>query len=138
MWENELDIYLDLLQKVFLGIFYIVGYLVDGKLNVIWMVLEEFCNFFYIQVDFKIVLFVLLYMDYFFDLEEVFLQVYDLICDSDVLKWYFEEFEYLWGNYLLRCEIFFLLQGDILMYFYGGQNFQFVFVVCIFFVIICL
>lgn len=35
VWEYELDIDFELLEKVIIGIFYIVGYLVDGKVNVI-------------------------------------------------------------------------------------------------------
>ena len=53
-WENEPDIHLELLDKIFLGTPHIAGYSADGKSNATRMVLEEICNFFHIQADFKI------------------------------------------------------------------------------------
>ena len=107
-WENEPDIHPDLLQKVFLGTPHIAGYSADGKSNATRMALEELCNFFHIQADFKIVPPALPYMDYSSDPEEAFLQVYDPTRDSDALKRHPEEFEHLRGNYPLRREISFL------------------------------
>ena len=69
------------------------------------MVLEEICNFFHIQADFKIVPPALPPRVYSFDPEEVFLQVYDPTRDSDVLKLHPEYFERLRENYPLRREI---------------------------------
>lgn len=75
------------------------------------MALEELCNFFHIQADFKIVPPALPYMDYSSDPEEAFLQVYDPTRDSDALKRHPEEFEHLRGNYPLRREISFYRRG---------------------------
>ena len=97
-----------LTQKVFLGTPHIAGYSADGKSNATRMALEELCNFFHIQADFKIVPPALPYMDYSSDPEEAFLQVYDPTRDSDALKRHPEEFEHLRGNYPLRREISFL------------------------------
>lgn len=110
-WENEPDIHPDLLQKVFLGTPHIAGYSADGKSNATRMALEELCNFFHIQADFKIVPPALPYMDYSSDPEEAFLQVYDPTRDSDALKRHPEEFEHLRGNYPLRREISFYRRG---------------------------
>lgn len=83
--------------RKFFGNPHIAGYSADGKSNATRMALEELCNFFHIQADFKIVPPALPYMDYSSDPEEAFLQVYDPTRDSDALKRHPEEFEHLRG-----------------------------------------
>lgn len=56
VWENEPNIDLELLQKVFIGTPHIAGYSADGKANATRMVLESFCRFFHIAPHFSITL----------------------------------------------------------------------------------
>lgn len=106
-WENEPDINLELLQKVFLGTPHIAGYSADGKSNATRMALEALCRFFHIDAGFEIVPPALPPMSYSPDAEEAFLQVYDPTRDSDALKQHPGEFEHLRGNYPLRREVSF-------------------------------
>lgn len=106
-WENEPDINLELLQKVFLGTPHIAGYSADGKSNATRMALEALCRFFHIDAEFEIVPPALPPMSYSPDAEEAFLQVYDPTRDSDALKQHPGEFEHLRGNYPLRREVSF-------------------------------
>ena len=53
--ENEPNINLELLDKVFIGTPHIAGYSADGKANATRMVLESFCRFFGKEMKFSIV-----------------------------------------------------------------------------------
>lgn len=55
MWENEPNINLELLDKVFIGTPHIAGYSADGKANATRMILESFCRFFGKEMKFSIV-----------------------------------------------------------------------------------
>ena len=46
VWENEPNISLELLRKVFIGTPHIAGYSEDGKLNATAMILKSLCEFF--------------------------------------------------------------------------------------------
>lgn len=56
VWENEPNINLELLRKVFIGTPHIAGYSADGKANATRMVLEAYCRFFHIEPRFSITL----------------------------------------------------------------------------------
>ncbi len=103
-WENEPDINLDLLQKVWLGTPHIAGYSADGKSNATRMSLEALCRFFHIEADFRIAPPELPVRPSVNDPEEAFLQLYNPTRDSDWLKQSPEKFEYFRGNYPLRRE----------------------------------
>jgi erythronate-4-phosphate dehydrogenase len=105
VWENEPDISLELLNKVFLGTPHIAGYSADGKANATRMSLESFCRFFHINPD--------------FDIQPIqpdssvikastetdaYLQMYDPRRDSNALKANPELFEQLRGDYPFRRE----------------------------------
>jgi len=105
VWENEPEISLELLNKVFLGTPHIAGYSADGKANATRMSLESFCRFFHIDPD--------------FDIQPIqpdssvikasteadaYLQMYDPRRDSNALKANPEMFEQLRGDYPLRRE----------------------------------
>lgn len=104
-WENEPDINLELLEKVFLGTPHIAGYSADGKSNATRMALESLCQFFHIEASFDIIPPALPAFSYSSDSEEAFLQVYNPTRDSDALKQHPGDFEHLRGNYPLRREI---------------------------------
>ena len=105
VWENEPDINLTLLNKVFLGTPHIAGYSADGKANATRMSLDALCRHFNIQADYRIVppppaqpqIMAT-------SLSEVYLQMYDPRRDSDALKTRPELFEKLRGDYPLRRE----------------------------------
>ena len=105
VWENEPEISLELLNKVFLGTPHIAGYSADGKANATRMSLESFCRFFHINPD--------------FDIQPIqpdssvikasteadaYLQMYDPRRDSNALKANPEMFEQLRGDYPFRRE----------------------------------
>ena len=52
--ENEPDINLTLLNRVFLGTPHIAGYSADGKANATRMSLDALCRFFHIKADYRI------------------------------------------------------------------------------------
>lgn len=54
VWENEPDINLTLLNRVFLGTPHIAGYSADGKANATRMSLDALCRFFHIKADYRI------------------------------------------------------------------------------------
>ena len=105
VWENEPDINLTLLDKVFLGTPHIAGYSADGKANATRMSLESLCHFFGIQADFEIkppkpkhsILSIR-------EESEAYLEMYNPQRDSDALKTHPDMFEQLRGNYPLRRE----------------------------------
>ncbi len=105
VWENEPDINLTLLNKVFIGTPHIAGYSADGKANATRMSLDSLCDHFGIQAEYCIT-----------PPEpensiitaatstEAYLQMYDPRKDSEALKMHPEHFEQLRGNYPLRRE----------------------------------
>ena len=105
-WENEPDISLDLLRKVFIGTPHIAGYSADGKANATRMSLEALCRFFGKTAEFCIVPPALPERVYSDNPEEAYLEVYNPMEDSDRLKESPEKFEWLRGNYPLRRELF--------------------------------
>lgn len=105
-WENEPDISLVLLRKVFVGTPHIAGYSADGKANATRMSLEALCRFFGKTAEFSIVPPALSERIYSENPEEAYLEVYNPEEDSARLKENPEKFEWLRGNYPLRRELF--------------------------------
>lgn len=105
-WEEEPNINKELLRKVFLGTPHIAGYSADGKANATRMSLEALCHFFHIDADFKIEPPAMPPVAFSSDMEEAYLQVYNPLRDSKLLKSHPEEFEWLRENYPLRRELF--------------------------------
>lgn len=105
VWENEPNINLTLLNKVFLGTPHIAGYSADGKANATRMSLDALCRHFNLQADYRIIppepeqsqLTVT-------SMEEAYLKMYDPRRDSEALKAHPELFEKLRGDYPLRRE----------------------------------
>ena len=105
VWENEPDINLTLLNRVFLGTPHIAGYSADGKANATRMSLDALCRFFHIKADYRIappqprnpIITA-------GNLAEAYLQMYDPRRDSEALKTHPEQFEKLRGDYPLRRE----------------------------------
>lgn len=104
-WENEPDISLPLLNKVYIGTPHIAGYSADGKVNADNMVIEGLCRHFDIEnrwhitppalpEDFKLS----------GNEDDRKLQLYNPLDDSRKLKSAPEKFEELRGNYPLRRE----------------------------------
>lgn len=105
VWENEPDINLDLLNKVFIGTPHIAGYSADGKANATRMSLESFCRFFEISPNFEINPPVPEITEIIAPTEaDAYLQTYDPRKDSEALKRHPELFEQLRGDYPLRRE----------------------------------
>ena len=105
VWENEPDINLALLDKVFIGTPHIAGYSADGKANATRMSLDALCRFFHIEADYRILppqpenpMIVA------GTPAEAYLQMYDPRRDSEALKAHPELFEKLRGDYPLRRE----------------------------------
>ncbi len=105
-WENEPVINLSLLNKVYIGTPHIAGYSADGKANATRIALEAICNHFgFTKISFDIEPPAL--PDSFqasHTPEELALQLYDPVRDSEELKLHPEAFELLRGNYPLRRE----------------------------------
>ena len=105
VWENEPDINLTLLYKVFLGTPHIAGYSADGKANATRMSLDSLCRFFHIEADYHITPpepenpIIIANTP-----AEAYLQMYDPRRDSEALKNHPELFEKLRGDYPLRIE----------------------------------
>ena len=104
-WENEPDINRELLDKAFIATPHIAGYSADGKANATRMSLEALCRFFDIKADFCIVPPSYPPICFSKDKELAYLQVYNPIRDSDLLKANPEKFEWFRGHYPLRREI---------------------------------
>ena len=105
VWENEPNINLSLLYKVFIGTPHIAGYSADGKANATRMSLDSLCRYFNIQADYHI------------DPPkpenpiiiastptEAYLKMYDPRQDCEALRVHPELFEKLRGDYPLRRE----------------------------------
>lgn len=105
VWENEPDINLTLLDKVFIGTPHIAGYSADGKANATRMSLDALCRFFHIEADYRILppqpenAVIAASTP-----AEAYLQMYDPRRDSEALKARPELFEKLRGDYPLRRE----------------------------------
>ncbi|WP_300702935.1 4-phosphoerythronate dehydrogenase PdxB [Bacteroides sp.] len=105
VWENEPDINLTLLNKIFIGTPHIAGYSADGKANATRMSLDALCRFFQVEADYCItppepensIITTS-------TLAEAYLQMYDPRRDSNALKEHPELFETLRGDYPLRRE----------------------------------
>lgn len=104
VWENEPNINLELLNKVFIGTPHIAGYSADGKLNATRMVLEAFCRHFHKDINFHLELPTDPRAPYAEDEDTRILQQYNPFKDYDALKAHPENFEHLRGDYSLRRE----------------------------------
>ena len=105
VWENEPDISLELLDKVFLGTPHIAGYAADGKANATRMALDALCRHFGIRASYTIeppapACTTIVARSY----ADACLQMYDPRRDCEALRAHPEQFEYLRGNYPLRRE----------------------------------
>ncbi len=104
-WENEPNISLDLLNKVYIGTPHIAGYSADGKTNADNMAIEGLCRFFGIENRWHITPPSLPQdMTPHGDENDKKLQLYNPIDDSRRLKSTPDKFEELRGNYPLRRE----------------------------------
>lgn len=104
VWENEPNINLELLNKVFIGTPHIAGYSADGKANATRMVLESFCRFFGKEMDFSIVPPEQPHLPYDSDENVRQLQMYNPHVDCEALRTHPEAFEQLRSEYHLRKE----------------------------------
>ena len=104
VWENEPNINLTLLDKVFIGTPHIAGYSADGKINATRMVLEALCKHFNLQADFHLELPTDPNAPYSDDEDTRILQQYNPFRDYNELKTNPEKFEQLRGDYPLRRE----------------------------------
>lgn len=104
VWENEPNINLELLDKVFIGTPHIAGYSADGKANATHMVLEAFCRFFGKQMHMQIVPPEQPHMPYDENPDIRQLQMYNPHRDCEALRAHPELFEQLRGDYPLRRE----------------------------------
>ncbi len=104
-WEDEPQINLSLLQRTYIGTPHIAGYSADGKTNADNMVINGLCQHFGIENKWNIVP-PALPKDFIpsTDEEELRLQLYNPLTDSEQLKCHPEAFEDLRGNYPLRRE----------------------------------
>lgn len=104
-WENEPDIRLSLLKKVFIGTPHIAGYSADGKANATRMVLKALCHYLGRPFTFSIVPPLLPDAGKLpASSEDRALALYNPKRDSDLLKSCPEGFERQRGNYPLRRE----------------------------------
>ncbi len=104
VWENEPNINLELLEKVFIGTPHIAGYSADGKINATRMTLESLCSFFNINTKIEISLPPDLNAPYSADENTRILQQYNPHNDYNALLQNPEKFESMRGNYNLRRE----------------------------------
>lgn len=100
-WENEPQIDLDLLNKVYIGTPHIAGYSADGKVNADNMAIEALCRFFGLKNPGAITP-PPLPADFVYTGDP--LQLYNPLEDSERLKAHPENFETLRGDYPLRRE----------------------------------
>ena len=104
VWENEPNINLELLDKVFVGTPHIAGYSANGKINATRMVLEAFCKFFHKEANFHLELPPDPNAPYSEDEDTRILQQYNPFRDYNELKANPDKFEQLRGDYPLRRE----------------------------------
>lgn len=105
VWENEPNINLELLNRIFIGTPHIAGYSADGKANATRMSLEALCSFFKIKKKFTITPPSPTQTIHTDTIEEAFLQMYDPRNDCNALRKHPESFEQLRGDYPLRREM---------------------------------
>lgn len=104
VWENEPNINIDLLNKVFIGTPHIAGYSADGKINATRMTLESLCQFFNINAEINISLPPYPHAPYSDDENTRILQQYNPHDDCEALRSHTQMFEQLRGDYKLRRE----------------------------------
>lgn len=104
VWENEPNINIDLLNKVFIGTPHIAGYSSDGKINATRMTLESLCQFFNINAEINISLPPDPNAPYSDDENTRILQQYNPHDDCEALRSHTQMFEQLRGDYKLRRE----------------------------------
>lgn len=104
VWENEPNINIDLLNKVFIGTPHIAGYSADGKINATRMTLESLCQFFNINTEINISLPPDPNAPYSDDENTRILQQYNPHDDCEALRSHTQMFEQLRGDYKLRRE----------------------------------
>lgn len=104
VWENEPNINIDLLNKVFIGTPHIAGYSADGKINATRMTLESLCQFFNINAEINISLPPDPNAPYSDDENTRILQQYNPHDDCEALRSHTQMFEQLRGDYKLRRE----------------------------------
>lgn len=104
VWENEPNINLELLEKVFIGTPHIAGYSADGKANATRMVLEAFCRFFGKEINFHIAPTEQPHLPYDSNENTRQLQMYNPHLDCEALRAHPETFEQLRSEYHLRRE----------------------------------
>ena len=104
VWENEPNINIDLLNKVFIGTPHIAGYSADGKINATKMTLESLCQFFNINAEINISLPPDPNAPYSDDENTRILQQYNPHDDCEALRSHTQMFEQLRGDYKLRRE----------------------------------
>lgn len=100
-WENEPQIDVELLNKVYIGTPHIAGYSADGKVNADNMAIEAICRFFGLKNPGAIKP-PSLPADFVYTGDP--LQLYNPLDDSGRLKAHPEDFETLRGDYPLRRE----------------------------------
>lgn len=106
VWEGEPSVNPDLLERVFIGTPHIAGYSTDGKVNADNMVIQGLCRHFALTCpppilppplpdDFRLQ----------GSLSDRYLQLYNPLNDSQLLKSAPEKFEEIRGNYPIRREM---------------------------------
>lgn len=106
-WEYEPRISRELMSVAYLATPHIAGYSADGKANATRMSLEAMARFFGIKTEFNIVPPECSDFQFSDDLEEAYLQAYNPMRDSELLKTSPDKFEWFRGNYPLRREVAF-------------------------------
>lgn len=104
VWENEPNINLELLKRVFVGTPHIAGYSADGKFNATTMTLKSLCDFFGIDMNIDLSLPEDLIKPESSVSENDILLNYNPKNDYNILLAHPEDFEKLRGNYRLRKE----------------------------------
>lgn len=103
-WEKEPDIDRELLCRAFIATPHIAGYSADGKANATRMALQALCRFFGKPAEIEVLPPPLPDTVYPDDEEAAYLQVYNPMRDSELLKAEPQKFEWFRGNYPLRRE----------------------------------
>lgn len=107
VWENEPNIDRELLNKAFITTPHIAGYSADGKMNATRSSLLALCDFFKIKCNTNLVLPPSHFEKgaYYYNEDYNYLEIYNPVVDSDILKGEPENFEKLRGDYDLRREL---------------------------------
>ncbi len=107
VWENEPNINAKLLDRVYIGTPHIAGYSADGKANATRMILDELFSFYGIDKKAEINLKESPFnkdKEYYMN-DYNYLEVYNPLEDTEVLKNNIKRFESLRGDYCLRREL---------------------------------